>query len=241
MNIYLVDYENVQSQGLVGILNLSAQDSVYVFYSAKDKLSFEILEQITKSKSAIKYLKSSVGGKNALDHQISGYLGYLLGTSECKEYYIVSKDKGYQHIMEFWQEQKINVNIHTISSIKEAKTITKEVTKKIPTKAKATKTATAVAKAPSITKKPMVPKPKITTTKTVRITPKNQEVKEEHRHISVDEITKIIPETDSKDWVNDIVRFMNNAENKAQLYQQIRRRLGQDKGSKIYNAVKKLY
>ena len=86
MSIYLIDFENVHYDGLSGILNLHEDDEVYVFYSDNGKrLTFELHEQIIQSNAKFYYYKAAVGGKNALDHQLSTYLGFLVGKKEEKK------------------------------------------------------------------------------------------------------------------------------------------------------------
>ena len=47
------------------------------------------------------------GTKNALDFQLSSYLGYIIRENEDKpyNYYIVSKDKGFECIINFWKKK----------------------------------------------------------------------------------------------------------------------------------------
>ena len=52
MSIYLVDYENVKN--LLGIKDLSSDDSVIIFYSKKaNTLTFDIHKEILESKAKI--------------------------------------------------------------------------------------------------------------------------------------------------------------------------------------------
>ena len=49
MNIYVVDFENVNSQGLNGIDRLDSTDQVIIFYSENaDSMTFDLHEQINK-------------------------------------------------------------------------------------------------------------------------------------------------------------------------------------------------
>ena len=103
-DIYLIDFENVASEGLSGITYLSPEDQVIIFYSANsNRLSMKMHILIGKSTCNLNYFEVSVGGKNALDHQISTWLGYLIGTGAAeRSYYIVSRDMGYRHVANFW-------------------------------------------------------------------------------------------------------------------------------------------
>ncbi len=50
MAIYLIDYENVNMDGLNGIQDLSEADEVYIFYSDNaNKLTFSLHQQIVES------------------------------------------------------------------------------------------------------------------------------------------------------------------------------------------------
>lgn len=114
MNIFLVDFENVKSSGLNGVGRLDASDQVVIFYSENaDSMTFDLHEQINKSKADISFQKVSVGIKNALDFQLATYLGYLICRNEHKEqaarYYVVTKDRGYSSLETYWTQRGFQV------------------------------------------------------------------------------------------------------------------------------------
>ena len=121
-DIYLIDFENVASEGLSGITYLSEDDQVIIFYSNNsNRLTMKMHILIGKSVCNLSYFEVTVGGKNALDHQISTYLGYLMGTNAAeRNYYIVSRDMGYKHVANFWASQRIGPKIRCIDTIKGA-------------------------------------------------------------------------------------------------------------------------
>lgn len=126
MSVYLVDFENVTSEGLSGVDKLSEGDKVILFYSTKaNKISMPIHVEMSKSLASFEYKEASVGGKNALDYQLSTYLGYLIGQKEDTSFYIVSKDRGYEYLSDFWKqtlgETKEQIRIELIGAIKEVK------------------------------------------------------------------------------------------------------------------------
>ncbi len=122
MDIFLIDFENVKSEGLNGILNLAKTDLVCVFWSLKeDKLKIETAEQLMRCQVPVHFYKADVGGKNALDHQLSSYLGYLIGQGTEANYYIVSNDKGYRFLADFWKRMKVDAPIELAPSIKAVK------------------------------------------------------------------------------------------------------------------------
>lgn len=117
MTIYLIDYENTKN--LTGINNLSAYDYVIIFYSQKaNSISFDVHKEIISSKANIEYKYVDVGGQNALDFQLSTYLGYIINKIENTEHKIciVSKDKGFSFITTFWKKEK-DIDIQVLGNL----------------------------------------------------------------------------------------------------------------------------
>lgn len=149
MNYYLIDYENVKADGLIGIEELDKDDVVHVFYSENaDKLTFDVMQMIMKSKARIIYQKVKVGHKNALDFQLSSYLGYLIGTNAGwqYDYYIVSKDNGFDILASFWNEQNVKVREVPGISIQKREAMEKELTEKVETALGSSEDAATVTK-----------------------------------------------------------------------------------------------
>ena len=104
MATYLIDYENVKSEGIKGIAQLSEEDRVVIFYSHNaDTITFEAMDMIFNSKAQVSKYKILCGGKNALDFQLSTYLGYLIHEAKDSFFYIISKDNGFKHVVDFWK------------------------------------------------------------------------------------------------------------------------------------------
>lgn len=120
MAVYLIDYENVNTDGLNGISRLSAEDTVIIFYSENaDRMTFGLHRRLNESKATIDIRKVDVGGSNALDFQLGTYLGYLIALNRDEQYCIVSNDRGYNHVANFWGKQKVKVQVVSeISSVK---------------------------------------------------------------------------------------------------------------------------
>lgn len=114
MSIFLIDYENVNVDGFNGLSNCTENDQIKVFYTkGAETLTFGLHRRLSESKSKIDYFKVENGSKNALDFQLSSYLGYLIANNPNEKYYIVSKDKGYEILTSFWQKYK-NLNAQVI-------------------------------------------------------------------------------------------------------------------------------
>ena len=120
MAVYLIDFENVTSAGISGIQRLSKEDKVYIFYTVNaSNMSFAAHMNLLSSPAEVIYYNVTSGGKNALDFQLSSFLGYLISSGEDKDFYIISNDKGYDHVKNFWERSGIaeGVTIHSAPSI----------------------------------------------------------------------------------------------------------------------------
>ena len=110
MATYLIDYENVNKDGLNGVSRLTEKDTVIIFYSAKaDRMTFGLHRRLNETKAVVEYRRVDVGGHNALDFQLSTYLGFLIAKDSSEEYCIVSNDRGYEFLAGFWRKPLYNV------------------------------------------------------------------------------------------------------------------------------------
>lgn len=112
MNYFLVDYENVRTDGIKDLKGVQEGDAMVVFYSENCKsITLDVLDSIIALKLKYSGFKVKVGTKNALDFQLTSYLGYLIGQSGIdSNYYIVSDDKGFEVVADFWKQQGISVS-----------------------------------------------------------------------------------------------------------------------------------
>ena len=149
MNYFLVDYENVKTQGLNGVNKLSEEDTVCIFYSENaDSLTFGLHRRLNESKANILFQRVEVGLKNALDFQLSSYLGYLIheNIDNPYNYFIVTKDKGYESLITYWKKKKINVSIVVDVSGQNAQAIQNELESQVAELIKDKSDAPAIAK-----------------------------------------------------------------------------------------------
>lgn len=123
MTVYLVDFENVRSEGLKGVEQLTSEDKVVIFYSKNaDAITFDVHTLLSKSSAEIETYRILRGGHNSLDFQLSTYLGYLVMENSFKEIAIISRDKGFLCVTNFWEENrdKCNCDIKLCKSIRAA-------------------------------------------------------------------------------------------------------------------------
>ena len=106
---YLIDYENVGSEGFKGCEKLRETDIINLFYTDNSrKIDLDIINDHGESKLITHKVPT---GNQAADMHLGSYLGYLIGkecTGQDEEYKIVviSKDTGFDHIIEFWKTEK---------------------------------------------------------------------------------------------------------------------------------------
>lgn len=112
MNYYFIDYENVHADGFMGAENLGEKDVICVMYTEQSKaFSLELVEKIARQHAKLESYKAGTGAKNSLDFQLASYLGYMIAKSESEDdcFYIVSRDTGFNHLVDFWAERNVTV------------------------------------------------------------------------------------------------------------------------------------
>ena len=104
MAFYLIDFENIKN--ISDLTDLSEQDTIVFFYSQNaNSLSFDLHIELNKSLAKKEYFMAQCGGKNALDFQMSSYIGFLISKFPEERIYIISKDKGFENLLSFWRAQ----------------------------------------------------------------------------------------------------------------------------------------
>lgn len=103
--VYLVDYENVHSNGLVGVEELTRTDTVIVFCREDDVKRIEAFLFDKKIKCKVYCNIVSAHTKNALDFEIVTYIG--LYREKYTVFFIVSGDHGYDAAIEQLMREKV--------------------------------------------------------------------------------------------------------------------------------------
>ena len=106
---FLIDFENVADAGLNGFFELTAEDTVDIFYTQKNnRVSMDFFKSyLERGCAAALCLRKVAAGNQALDLQLASFLGSLIaGSREGCEYCIISKDKGFACLPAFWENQK---------------------------------------------------------------------------------------------------------------------------------------
>ena len=108
---YLVDYENVGTDGVSKCGGLEKTDHLHIFYTENSKKIDDLDVIDNHGKASLE--KHKVPVKNqSVDMHIVSYLGYLLGKNEGKaiSVVIISKDRDYDNVIKFWKDEKANIS-----------------------------------------------------------------------------------------------------------------------------------
>jgi len=104
----LIDFENVQPRNLELLTKHPFQ--VYVFVGASQtKVSFDLADSMQLLGNNAKYIKISGNGQNALDFHVAYYVGELAAKDPDARFYIVSKDKGFDTLIDHLTKRKIRI------------------------------------------------------------------------------------------------------------------------------------
>lgn len=105
-NYVLIDYENVQPEG-VGVLD-QEHFKVIVFVGANQaKVSFEVASLLQRLGSRASYVKIMGNGPNALDFHVAFYIGQIAASDPDAYFHIVSKDTGFDPLIAHLKTRKI--------------------------------------------------------------------------------------------------------------------------------------
>lgn len=105
-NYVLIDYENVQPEAMAVL----AQEhfKVIVFVGANQaKVTFEVASALQQMGDRAEYVKITGNGSNALDFHIAFYIGVLAGIEPDAYFHIVSKDTGFDPLIQHLKDKKI--------------------------------------------------------------------------------------------------------------------------------------
>lgn len=118
MATILVDYENVgNSNGLRGADALRDTDTLIIFYSnCCKKIRYDYMQQIKESGCDFRIIKLKETGKNALDFYIAAECGVISERGE-KQIAIISKDKGFQAVIDFFRMNNETEKIQIIRAL----------------------------------------------------------------------------------------------------------------------------
>jgi hypothetical protein len=135
-NYVLVDFENVQPKD-ISLLN-GRSFKIKVFVGAnQSKFPSEMAMALQEYGPDAKYEKISGSGRNALDFHIAYYIGRLATENPGASCYVISKDKGFDPLINHVKEQ--GFSCHRLTSIADIPGVKVSGSKSIPQSADMTK------------------------------------------------------------------------------------------------------
>ncbi len=106
-NYVLIDYENVQPDAMAALDRECF--SVIVFVGANQaKVSYEVASVLQRMGERAAYIKIEGNGSNALDFHIAYYIGQLAAKEPAAYFHIVSKDTGFDPLIQHLKSKKIS-------------------------------------------------------------------------------------------------------------------------------------
>lgn len=263
MAVYLIDFENVTSAGISGVQKLTKEDKVYIFYTANAaNMSFAAHLNLLSSPAEIIYYNVSSGGKNALDFQLSSFLGYLISQGKEKQFYIISNDRGYEHVKTFWELSGMadGVTINGSPSVNRTLALEKPFAARIVQEAKqeeipaveeqavpeieeaAQESVAEEAAAEEETAEPEVKKEAPKKTAKKKTTAKKKPAKEAVPE-AMDVLKSVLEKaevTDSKE-IDKIYDLLKKSTGKQQFYREMLKIYGLERGVEVYKTVRPEY
>lgn len=103
---FMIDYENTGGDGLMGVSCLEREDTVTIFYSnSASRVENRIWHQMCAVGCEIRICKLVQCRKNALDFYIASSVGETFGKGYYGKVGIVSRDKGFLAVCDYWRQR----------------------------------------------------------------------------------------------------------------------------------------
>jgi len=125
VNHIFVDYENVHAVD-PAIIGSKTVHVTLLLGAKKTKLDATVVEKLMQHVSTVEMIRLTSSGRNALDFALAYYVGRAVLADPCGYFHIVSKDKGYDALIEHLRGKHIHIRRHesfaTLTSSAAAKT-----------------------------------------------------------------------------------------------------------------------
>lgn len=111
LNHVFVDFENVRMVDL-DLIGLHAFKFMIFLGPQQTKLEVDLVERLMDHASLIRLIRLGSAGKNALDFTLAYYVGAAVSEDEKGFFHIISKDKGYDPMIEHLLSKKVRISRH---------------------------------------------------------------------------------------------------------------------------------
>lgn len=110
-NHVFVDFENVHEIDLAVIADTAVAFTLLL--GAKQKqLRVELVEELLRHASSVQLIRLQSSGKNALDFTLAYYVGRAVAADPAGSFHIVSKDKGFDPLIDHLRSRQISAQRH---------------------------------------------------------------------------------------------------------------------------------
>lgn len=148
VNHIFVDYENVHAvdPAIIG----SKTIHITLLLGAKNtKLDTTVVEKLMQHAATVEMIRLKTSGRNALDFTLAYYLGRAVLADPCGYFHIISKDKGYDALIEHLRSKHIRVRRHEDFTTLTFSVTTKPQAATSPINPPATKSSAKIKPAPT--------------------------------------------------------------------------------------------
>jgi hypothetical protein len=111
MNHVFVDFENVNQVDLA-LIGAKSVSFTLMVGAKQTKLDSDLVEKLMAHSSSVQLVKLKSSGKNALDFALAYYLGRAALADPTAYFHIVSKDGGFDPLIEHLRDRHIHVYRH---------------------------------------------------------------------------------------------------------------------------------
>jgi hypothetical protein len=111
MNHVFVDFENVHEVDST-LIGTKAVSFTLLLGSKQLKLDAALVEKMLENAAAVELIRLKSGGKNALDFALSYYLGRKVLADPTAYFHVITKDKGYDPLIEHLRSRHVHVRRH---------------------------------------------------------------------------------------------------------------------------------
>jgi len=112
VNHVFVDYENVHQIDL-SIIGSKAITFTLLVGPTRKTLDVELVEKLFQHAATVQLVRLTSSGRNALDFALVYYLGRAVAADPTGSFHIVSKDKGFDPLIEHLRTKHIRAHRHT--------------------------------------------------------------------------------------------------------------------------------
>jgi len=208
---FLIDYENVNYAGLEGTEFLEKEDTVVFFFSnSSSKIVSYRIGDIEQSGCKLEICKLKNTGKNALDFYIATKVGEIFAVDHDARIAIVSADKDYQAVMDYWKPRLVG------NQLVRCKTIAKAI---------------SCVNGESLRKSIVNEKMKL-------LDLQNEFAKHEERNRIAAQVTNLFSGTDYAEYVSQIIDIVIVSAGPKLLYLNSLKSFGRKTGTEVYRKIK---